>query len=577
VDYSDVQKLITEQKLVWGKAHRQMIASQNMYDLKYDSHAIRIPRGVVVHTPSTAASIVDASRSQLRTDDPRVKVEADGSSQDARSLASKLRLGAQMLLKRMLGGVDQPLLSQVLFDFMRLGMGVAKTVYDIDMVPEAPQRSEFKTKRDFDHAYKAWDTLRTNVHPFFDAVLDPHSVFTPKDETWPYSWAVEVQERTYASIREQYDKWIPPKRNEKLDPSSKVEYIEYWTKNTVQRWADGVSLYDGPNPRGVVPYVRGYSGLGGTHLGGDPADAVIGILTKVESELQAEVRLKTAMDALWQYHVWPRLLTQEDPNTLKKSLQMGAGGIIQWHGPRDAKPEFLAPPAINASMITFLPELKDSITKATLQDVLQGERPRGVDYGYLQALLISQAALRFAAPKISLELFASRMVRLKYMQLAAVDHPISVHGYDEDIEGTRMLSARDMSGHVEVDVEFGTGDPLDDNALVTTTITALQAGLIDMRTAIERLGKDPDEIMAEILAWDTVKLAVAQGVFLPDYMKRLLAEQQADGAEAAVQSTQGAVQSLLNPGAREGVPRQKGLAVGAPGERAPQPRGSEVI
>jgi hypothetical protein len=558
-------QVTTRLKNVYSTMHHQMASALDLYHLRYGSDTIRVPKGTFVHVPSTAAALVDSSRDQIRTDTPRVRVLPAGTSRTAAETALKQQLAADMFLRRLREDGDQSIPAQIIFDFVSVGAAVAKVVYDIDKVPAAPENSD-------EESLRAWESLKENTYPFRDEILEPRSVLIPRDESWPYSLAIEMQKRPVAQIKAgRFGKKFVDNSPDQ-DPLREVDYEEVWTPQRYAVWADGVKLSDKPNPWGIVPFVWGYSGLGSHHKGDDPADAAVGMLTKVESELKAEVRLKTALEAFWQYGVWPRLITQEDPETIRKEMEMGAGGIIQWSGPPEAEPKFLTPPQPNPSMWMFLPEIKESIRQATISEVLQGERPRGVDYGYLQSLLIGQARLRFGPVKHSAELFLKRLLLLKFHMLRVMDHSLSVRGYPEPVERSRRLSASDISGHIELEVELRSGSPFDDAAKLTAmwAITS-GGGMSEWVYTRDILELDPAEEAAQKLAEMVEKQAVAAGLLMSEVSEKLAGQRQAGEVEKSNKGIGGMIKSMFNPGAREGVPKKKGLgALGTPGQLAPQ-------
>ena len=558
----------------YSQMRAQMDRAEELYHLEYGSEAANTPEGMSTHVPSTAASVVDAAASQLRTDSARVTVLPNGTADTANKKAMKQERLAAGLLSRLHDNYDVSIPQQAFFDANLLGAAAIKVLYDEDSLPIEPDQKAFDSESEFKEAVKDWKSELEMTFPFYCAPIDPRQVFIPAGAHFPYPFAIEAQQRRAVEIKASHPHWLDENPD---NPGRLVQWVEYWDKETWQVFVDGQEVRrdsEGEvlrnNPIGVVPYVFSFSGIGARRVGSNPADAAIGMLTKVESELRAEVRLKTALDVLWQMFVYPRMLTTADPETVASQMDMRAGGVVQWRGESHEKPDFLTPPQPNQVMYAMLPEIQGSIQRGTFSETLTGERPRGTDTGYLQSILVGQARLRFGPLKKSVETMLQRTLLLMIQQLRFRRQTVTVFGYDDKTaEGPRRVKPSDLTGHVELRVEFTPGKPMDDRNSVIAMLNVVQGGFLSPRTYIkEILGLDPDEEQTHILAWSVLRQAVANGFLAAELLENVGLQNQVQQGEEALAGAQKTVRKTLQrPGAREGTPALQNLGgLGTPGQ-----------
>jgi|TARA_Y100000296_G_C5171160_1_gene257354 hypothetical protein len=575
-NYEEIKRLKTQLERHYGAMHSDMDEMEKFYDLDF-GRDIQTLEGVEAHIPSTASSLVEAARSQLRTDTPNVTVIPPGPSAEAERLAQKQQRFGQSMLDRLQDAYDMPIPNQILFDMVLLGAAAVKLVYDKDALPEEPKQGTMD-EVEFAAAMRTWQAQRDFTFPFYCVPVDPRNLLLPPNTKFPYDYSIETQKSTLIDVRLRYPMWTDPKatgrmsKDKRENPLREVEICEYWDSKRNQIYVDGQLVRDMPNPRGVTPYVWTYSGLGSKRLGSPPQEAAQGILSKCISELRSEAQLKTALDTLWRFHAYPRVVTQEDPKKVAADLAAGPSAVIEYH--TDRPPEYMKPPDPNTSMWAFLPELQRSISSSTLSDVLSGDRMPGTSGGYMQSLLIGQARLKFGPVKHALEKCLIRCIQLFAMQIRATGHEMSVHGYDgEKAEPPRKIKPTDLQGYIDFEVSLDSGDPSEDLNRVTALLSVVQAKGMSVRSYIKMaLGLDPDEESAQISAETVLQQVIAQGGLVPEAMQAALTEQQI--AETGAQIAEGKRRvnnSLGNPGAREGVPRL-GLSASPAGNPDTAPR-----
>src|SRR3990167_11358536 len=141
-------------------------------------------------------------------------------------------------------------------------------------------------------------------------------------------------------------------------------------------------VFERENPYGLVPYIWEWSGMGRVNADGAPAELAVGILTSIVGELEEEVRLKTAISVKTQMHVFPPILTVEDPRKVAQEFGVGPGKVIRH--PPGHPPVYMEYPPPNENMYRFLATIQDNIGRVQSR-ALSGGRDPGVRYGGLQA------------------------------------------------------------------------------------------------------------------------------------------------------------------------------------------------
>ena len=171
--------------------------------------------------------------------------------------------------------------------------------------------------------FKEWAEDAMRKWPFVTRAIDPIAVFPAPEDRRPLSYIIEKQERTAGEIKLDYPEWVDT--DSKNNPARRVEWLEYWDSDEYIVEVEGQNVIHKDNPYGFVPYIYEYSGMGRRHHSNDPAHLAIGVLTNIMGELEEEVRLKTAISVQTQMHVFPPILTTDDPQTVAEQFGVGPG------------------------------------------------------------------------------------------------------------------------------------------------------------------------------------------------------------------------------------------------------------
>ena len=309
-----------------------------------------------------------------------------------------------------------------------------------------------------------------------------------------------------------------------------MDYEEYIVE------VDGDRIIDQSNPYGIIPYVYRYSGLGRYNADGNPKYLAVGILHSIQGELEAEIEVKTAMRAAWQYHVFPRLLTTDDPSQVAQQFQKGPGAVIK-HSP-ERPPQWLDSPPPNQHMMDFLNSIDESIRRTIPAALME----RQADAGIHQAMLIGQALKIISPVKKALNALGTELLNKMSHLMGWFELPMSVQGPREG-DSARMVKGIDFTHH-QFEVTFEATDPSeDDRRMLSALAVKREPGLISRATYREKFLKgvipNGEEEEEKIMAEAVVDQLVGSGMLVEQVMMQLAEQQQADAANTTASGLAG--------------------------------------
>lgn len=588
---SKVQEIYQDSRRYLSGAHAQMERGDRMFDQQFDG-LLDVPYEVRIFKSSTAANIIEGFRNQIRTDEPTVDYRPAGTSVAAKKNANLLkRWGyAQLRRERQVSILDPNL--QCGFDLLLRGAACKKITVDVDNATSTPPRKGTK-------AYDEWETKALTRWPFVSRAIDPLSVFPSPGQRKPLDYMVERQVRYAGEVSALYPEWR--NKDPKKLPYRPVEWLEYWDNEEYIVEADGQPVFNRENPYGFVPYVFEWSGMGRAHADADPRHLAIGILTSILGELEEEVRLKTAISVQTQMHVFPPILTVDDPQTVARQFGVGPGKVIQ-HMPGHP-PEYMEYPAPNENMYRFLNVIHENIARVQ-STALSGGRDPGVKFGVLQAQMIGQALTAIAPVLEAIDTIGTRTLNMMAMMMRTLDLTMVVEGTRERGEANATVRGKDVQ-HLNFDVTFEAVDPAENDRALLVGESLRRNGDISRRTLWQKYAKhvieDPDEEDLNLMEEQLMEQLIASGaltnaVLSEDVQAQMMEQQQAaiDAAQQQLSAqqprTQNRVQdtvpisaqrdaaqleALSGPAANQDIPREvaeQGFASAMP-SRNGLPRG----
>ena len=519
----------------YSRAHRSMERADKMHNQDFTG-LIDVPYEIRVFLSSTAANIIDGYRNQIRTTEPTVNFSPSANTRAAeRQGVLMKKWGYGMMERERLRAAIDPNL-QCGFDLLLRGAACKKIVVDVDgMVGPAPKKNS--------KAFKDWEAKALNCWPFISRAIDPLSVFPSPGDVKPLPFMIEKQRRPAAMLWAQYPEWRDPKRETKegKNPARLVTWIEYWSKDEYIVEADGELVFEKENPYGFVPYIFEWSGLGRAHSDADPSHLAVGILTHILGELEEEVRLKTAISVQTQMHVFPPILTTEDPRKVAAQFGLGPGKVIR-HPPGNP-PQYMNYPAPNENLYRFLDAIQQNISRLA-GAALSGGRDPGVEYGVLQAQMVGQALTTIAPIRATLNGIATQTLNMMGTMVRKMDLNMTIKGTMETIEEPFSVQGNDFD-HMSFDVSFEAVDPAENDRALMVGEALRRAGDISQRTFWEKYLKhviaDPEQeyinLWEEAILQHLLQSGALSNVVMDEAMQAQLQQQ-------GEQATQGAQQTI---------------------------------
>lgn len=565
----------------YNASHSNMQELEALYDLEGGQVIMQLPQGVPMHIPATPANIVDSMVAQLPTDRP--VVELTSRTKNEENKAVRLTKWGEDRLKYMRENGEFNVFEGVKNHLFILGAACTKVIVDETRLPDVPKSGDYPDPEEFKEVMKTYEERKAGVEPFVTRPLDPQVVFPSPGNTRELTFMIEHQIRNISDMAEFTD-WTDPegKRMVELhrpdraeDPTRQVRWLEFWSAPLVidgkvedPGWyiieVDNEEVLKEENPYGVVPYAYDYSGFGRPHHSGDPKFLSIGLLSKIRGELNAEIRIKTAWDAQWQYHVFPTWLVQANARLAAKQLNKGPGRIIEWGVLGDKPPTLMEVKPPDANMITFLSRIEASMQRYVAPSLAGDDTS---DFGILTSIRIGQQLKTIEPVWKSMDLLASRTLNL--MAKIAHHRNLSFKVRSGSRETETTLQGDDFTRY-DFTVTFERVDPAEDQRQLLIGSSLLEKGHISQKTFFNKYARtaisDPDQEQEDIIVETVVKQIVEQGLLIPAVLR-------------GAQSAEGAVEGLLGGAGVPGVtPVEANAGPGASEARrtAPQQGGGAV-
>ena len=558
---TNLDDLISANEHYYSETHQQMRDADDLYNQNFFL-SIDLPENITVHKSSKATQIVDNLRDQIRVDEPVVIYrERSAKQKDQEHKAIMEQWGQNILSQISQAGMIDPL-AQAPHDLILRGAACVKLVVREDSLKDRPDKV----------SKKAWETEMSHKPHFIAKPVDPLNCYpSPSNEL---TYMIERQTRRVLDIRESYPHWTDPKakrlgKDLANNPLREVNWVEYWTREEYIVEVDGERIIDKPNPYGIIPYVYRYGGLGRYNADGNPKHLAVGILHSIQGELEAEIEIKTAMRAAWQYHVFPRLLTTDDPSQVAQQFQKGPGAVIK-HAP-ERPPQWLESPPPNQHMMEFLASVDESIRRTIPAALME----RQADAGIHQAMLIGQALKIISPVKKSLNSMGTEILNKLSHLMSWFDLSMSVQGPREGATD-RMIKAKDFSHH-QFEVTFEATDPSeDDRRMLSALAVKREPGLISRSTYRERFLKgvipNGEEEEEKIMAEQVIDQLVGSGMLVQEVMAQMQAQQQQQSAQSTADGLAGRMMEQAG-GAADGIGgperAREGMMGGGEGGRVP--------
>lgn len=558
LSHHEVLEYYTDLKQHYSSRDRKMTEEDRVFEQEF-AGLVDVPYEVRIFKSSTARNIVEGFRNQIRTNEPTVDFKAVGPSvQAAKHSTLMQKWGYSMLRKERLFGTTDPT-SQNAFDLLLRGASCKRITVDVDRMLEPPPKRGTR-------AYDEWIREAMATWGYISRAIDPMSCFPPPGQRKPFTFFIERQVRYAQEIKDIYPDWIDVKKGK---PSRAIEFLQYWADDQYMALADGSPALEKANPYALQPYIYEWSGMGRSHADNDPVHLASGILTGILGELEEEVRLKTAISVQTQMHVFPPILTIEDPKKVAKQFGVGPGKVIKYMPGHP--PEYMKYPPPNENMYLFLDTIKENINRV-FSASLSGSPDPGVRFGVLNAQNIGQALTAIAPIRATLDRIGTQTLNMMAAMASHMDLHMAVEGGLEPVEAPMRVEGSDFS-HLNFVVTFEAVDPSENDRALLVGESLRRAGDISRRTFWKKYAKhiieDPDEEEILLLEEKLFDLLVASGQLGQAVLSEDVQAQFAEQAAQAVANVKGSLGA--DTGTDEGTSRVSELnSLGGPNGVAPE-------
>lgn len=499
----------------WAALHTQMQKGHDIFNLKLE---VAAPPGFDVIDPGTGYTIVMTGADHIAGDAPKVQVPEAGLSKDAQRRSEALEKGFQAALYRFERAQNEIVQRTITINGLWSGMLVSQgPLFDADAWGLEPVESEYEDTKAYEEDRDEYEVGKRVNWPFIWRAPDPRYVY-PDPGTTGREYVIVSYERTAGSIKAQWSSWdmrLPGMSGSEkpLSSGTKVQWLEYWDKNFrgylvghVASSAGAKAFWGGAEPVDPIRehrYGKPQFQIRSSGFGTDsglPEERFRPIFFAAQSLIPAEIKAYSHRDALIRRTAWTQVVApvgsgydSMEPGTVKE--------VAPEHIPLIKVVTEVQPAAIQA-VTQEIDDLDFAIQKATVPNVVQGIKAKGISSGYGQNSLVAQAKVRYGAFAKNLQtLLEDFIVDFGHCVQHVVEEPVPVWGHTRWGLVSAVLKPEDIDGLKYVVVTINPKLPADRANEVEIGGAALDRGAIDMDTyRQDYLGyENPGEIGVKVL------------------------------------------------------------------------------
>ena len=274
---------------------------------------------------------------------------------------------------------------------------------------------------------KDWIEYLRKTFPFVFKSGHPKTVLVDTHD--PPQCVIESYMRSATSIKEQYPQWESKGRKDE-------KWWEFWSPTQRQYFVDDVPLLgEGvdeitgkdlqANISGFIPYETGYAGFGVDEPDGKMEYLIVGLLQPGVSSYKAEARMKTAVQYGLEQGIFQIPVT--DIPVGPDFVEPAAPGDIAVH-PKKYNYHLQEVPKITQDTYAWL-SMIDKDQQSISPRIMQGQWTKGMTSGYLEAITIGQARIKYEGVISSWERMAAGILdHILVLVKDVIDEPIGIMG-----------------------------------------------------------------------------------------------------------------------------------------------------
>ena len=467
---------------VYSGYFTQLTTNEGLYGLTYP---VDIPKEKAIVRPATPRILLDTSVNHVPTNHPVIRVPSMGDEPGQQAHANKLERFCMGLVYRT---AMQP---KNAFEIVRKhlslhGIGILKDVYN----PKAyPQKGSGEDEEKFEQRRK--EALPLLIMPIHPSNFMPEPVFYP-------TFVIERAKKTVAAIKNTFPGWKTDKTFRE-----EVKWYEYWD-DTIHCYLadDEVVLPVQAHGYGFLPYSWGYTDKGLETADSNPAEAAIGLLTKLEQTIKEDGARWSENHAINTFVAWPTIFFIGADNAMIEPINLGVKPGMAIPLPEGIKLERWLAGEPSPAILSEMALLKNMQEDAVAPPLTRGLGQTGVRSGYDRALGTEEGGLRYEGISQALDKITAKTLSncLKLVE-RKVPGPVTVWGVNAMGKTEQeTLAPEDVKGHYIVNVEFAGAEPEKEYRAAQTGANLKQQGIISGRRAMEKYSgvSDPDEELIQI-------------------------------------------------------------------------------
>lgn len=493
----------------------------------------------VIITPK-AHQIIERMTGTLTTNPIEITVPPAANTTKAQEQSSKMEKWTKLALEQLQKQAGQDNIERFVEHLLADAHACWRLLYTRDYWPKYPRRKTGKnaeTGAEYDKRTEEWK--KGKPLPISWSTVDPLQVF-PMFSEMGMVCVLESDKRDVAMLNPA--KWQLKKKSpelwelmrQKAQAQGQVEFIQIWYRDVRIYAVDGEIVHRQRHRYGAPPYIYA-TGIGTTSReSGTMAVSVLFPLRHILPAFDTVLSQKLTACALygWPTPIWtvakdrPRTYDAAgNPTESRMEIVMGETvtkypdeeiGFLEWKG---------SVPDIDELIVI----LDSMVKEAGLASVLHGVDQAGQS-GYRLNQLISAARSKFKPITNHTERALEQLIRALWDIVEfQIKEPVYLYSKGKGNSGWIGLGPEDLNGYRQVEVKLSPMMPTDAYAKSSMTINQVKTGLLDVRTALEDLGREqPEEIMDALLADEWKRDARVKAVLIEEALKRMKIKVQKD-------------------------------------------------
>lgn len=460
---------------------------------------------------STAPQIIERTVGMLTTDPMRLEVPPAGPSDAQMRQSSKMERWTKTALDELERQSDEDNRERFTESLVVDGAGVMRMLYAPGMWNGMPKRKDFDgTDTEYNKAIDEWKVGQRL--PIVWTWVDPLCVFPIWSEAG-LECVLEKDERNLITLDpKKFNKYKETKPelwelNRYKGTQGKVEFIQYWTRDTITYAVGGEIVHHAKHQYKRPPYCYTF---GQTVSTKDSQKRGRSILYPLRYLIPYQDRLLSQRATAIRIWCWPTPVFKQSPLNMAavdaqtgkptplRKIEVQPGKTVSLYADEDIS--FLVWQGEGPDADKMINIVSTMIERAGLSDSMFG-MASGDTSGYTINQLIAAARVKYKPIIKHAERAIEDQIRTLWDIIEyQIKSPVSLHVGTSRRGEWLSLGPDDLKGYRQVKVTLNPIIPTDSYAISSKAINEMQAGLRSRTSAMQEIGvEQPDEMMNQML------------------------------------------------------------------------------